>query len=141
MIEETEMHELLRGFEDLTLPKARWTHLAHVAVALVYTRAMGAEHAAPAMRARLRAYNTAVAGNADGYHETITFAWIALLDDFLRGVDRERPPHELFERALEHAADKQFLLRFYSEAVLTSAEARSCYMPPDVAPLAWPRER
>jgi len=51
--------ELLRRFEDLTLPLAQWTHRAHVQVAYAYLSAHPFDEALDRMRRGIRAYNAA----------------------------------------------------------------------------------
>jgi len=123
--------EFLTAFEDTTLPREEWTHLAHVRMAFLYlTRSPTAADALDEIRRRIQAYNLSK-GNPRGYHETITVAFARLVDDALRresildfeGLRAARP--DLF------ASD--VLLRFYSRERLYSAEARAVFVEPDGA--------
>jgi hypothetical protein len=70
---------LAAGLLDRSLPKDQWTHAAHLVATLhlVRTRDAGLERDLPGI---IRAYNVAVGGVNDdhnGYHETITQAYLA----------------------------------------------------------------
>src|SRR5215217_8731904 len=88
----TDVPELIRAFENCTLPKAHWTHQAHLTVAHHYLWHYSREEATRRMRNGIRRYNLSQ-GNPTAYHETITLAWIAILDRELRQRQR-MPPME-----------------------------------------------
>jgi hypothetical protein len=70
-----EVERLVARFEDGTLPKAEWTHRAHLAVALWYGTRLPFEEALVAMRDGIQRNNAAhgvVTTPTGGYHETIT---------------------------------------------------------------------
>ncbi len=76
---------LLAAFTAGTLPGAAFTHATHVRVAFLFLRThadFGA--AAPAFRAALRRY-VAGLGAADRYHETLTWAYLALCQERMEG--------------------------------------------------------
>jgi hypothetical protein len=74
-------------------------------------------------------------GSPDGYHETITVAFVRVIASRMEGGDyptfRERNP-ELFDRTLTA------LLRHYTKERLHSPEARRAFIEPDVKPLPLP---
>ena len=75
---EEELDDFLTAWEAGTLPKAEFTHAAHVAVAVCYTWTRTPAEALPWLRERISAFNAAVGGQntADaGYHETLTRFW------------------------------------------------------------------
>lgn len=74
--DDAEIERLVRDFEALSLPRANWTHRAHLAVGVHYVRHWGLDGALQRMRERLQAYNLAC-GDPDGYSETITAAYLA----------------------------------------------------------------
>ncbi|MFS6827277.1 hypothetical protein [Cyanobium sp. ATX-6F1] len=77
-----EIEALVVAFEAGTLPRARWTHEAHLVVALKTLEQRPFNAALEHLRTRIRAYNEATGtANSDhsGYHETLTV-------HFLRGV-------------------------------------------------------
>ena len=73
--EDAEIEQLVGAFESLSLPRANWTHRAHLAVGVYYLRHRGLEGALQQMRERIKAYNLAC-GDPDGYSETITTTYL-----------------------------------------------------------------
>ena len=135
---ESEIDEFLAAFEGGTLPKARWTHGAHLLTGACYVHQLGEVAATERMRHCLRRYNEAVGGrNTDtsGYHETITVIWIKLLKKLLR----DSAPIARAEFAQIAVArfenDRSILQRYYDFDVVTSVEARRRWVPPTLAPL------
>jgi len=133
---ELSIDDLVRGFEDTTLPKAPWTHAAHLRVALKYVMELGANQAARKMRASIKRYNAAVGGDPSAYHETITLAWIAVLDAFVRA--RPRASYDELAAAVVAECNKHYLLRFYAKDTLMSDEARARWVAPDLATITFP---
>ena len=138
--------EFLEQFEICTLPYEEWTHRSHIKVGYLYVRDNPFEQAMQKMRDGIRAYNAANAQQVKiGYHETITRAFLHLI--------RARVPHieasdgldaDGFCEAHPDLLDKRILSRFYSDALLRSADARSRFVPADLSPLPAPvktRER
>jgi len=75
-------HELLKQFEDLTLPFEQWTHRAHVKVAYLYLSRYPFAEAVDRMRRGIKAYNAAnhrPEGPDQGYNETTTVAFLHLI--------------------------------------------------------------
>lgn len=127
------------GLLACTLPKAEWTHEAHLAA----TTYLVLEHPEidldAALPGLIRAYNESVGGVNDdtqGYHDTITRAYLHGVRMFLRGVDRRRPIHELVNDLLRSPTGRRdWPLRFWSKMRLMSVEARRGWVEPDLAPL------
>ncbi|MGR4864829.1 hypothetical protein [Caulobacter sp. LARHSG274] len=124
---------------DHSLPKAQWTHAAHLVATLrlVRTRDAGLERDMPGI---IRGYNVAVGGVNDdhnGYHETITQAYLAAIRAFVAALPAGISDGEAAERLLATPmGDKQWPLRFWSRERLFSVEARRGWVAPDLAPLA-----
>jgi hypothetical protein len=132
---DVEIESLVRTFEAGTLPKPEWTHRAHLTVALWYLRRHPRAEATRRIRDGIKSYN-ARHGNAAGYHETITLAWVALVDRFLDEHDHGQPLSTLAGSLLVAIGDKDHLLAYYSEKALKSEEARRGWVPPDLRPFA-----
>lgn len=132
MTTDAEIEELVRGFEDCTLPKTRWTHHAHLTVALWYLRRHPREEAARRMRDGIRRYNHSVGGSPTAYHETITLAWLAVIGRFLGAAERAESDAELTRQLVAACGDRDHLLRYYSRAALFSEDARQRWVPPDL---------
>ena len=129
---DPEIESLIRRFEDGSLPKSEWTHARHLVMALWYIRRHGRDEATPRIRDGIRRYNERQ-GNLTGYHETVTLAWVAVIERFLSGRDRNAPLSVLAGELLDEYGDKDYLLRFYSKERLLSDEARVRWVAPDRA--------
>ena len=128
------LDDLVAKFLARTLPKAQWTHLAHLRVGAWHVDRFGTYEAIERLRRGIRALNDVHGTRNDdrsGYHETITIAYVRLLAVFLaasRASTFEERTRELLTGPL---ADKDFLLRFWSRDVLFSASARAAWVAPD----------
>jgi hypothetical protein len=133
-----EMFELLRRFEDCTLPREGWTHAAHLTVALWHLLQYDWPEAVARVRAGIKRYNAAHGIRTTptgGYHETLTIFWLRAVRAYL---DAERNE----ARALVHLAnelaathDKGLPLSYYTRDRLFSPEARAAWVEPDLRPL------
>lgn len=131
---DREFEQFIAAFESLTLPKPRWTHPAHLAVALWYLSRETPERALVIVRHNIRAYNTSVGTVNDdynGYHETLTQL-------FLRGVSAHVAQHsqvplrESLTALLRSPMGRSdWPLRFYSKDRLFSIAARRDWIEPD----------
>ncbi len=81
------------------------------------------------IRQGIRRYNERQ-GNLTGYHETITLAWAAVIERFLRRQNRDRTVSSLVAELLAECGDREYLLRFYTRG-LFSDEARVQWVTPD----------
>jgi hypothetical protein len=134
--------EIVRVGEGLlarTLPRADWTHEAHLAATTwLLTRRPDVDIDA-ALSGIIRAYNESVGGVNDdtqGYHETITRIFLHGARLFLVEADLHEPLHKLVnELLLSPMGRRDWPLRFYSPARLFSVEARRNFVPPDVGAL------
>jgi len=132
---EPEIDAFLAAFEHCTLPKSRWTHSAHLFTGACYVHAHGCKHATDLMRERIRRYNIAVGGQntpTSGYHETITVAWIKLLDR----LHRDSAPitrAEFAALAIERFSnDRNPFRQYYDYDLAASTEARLSWVPPNL---------
>jgi hypothetical protein len=133
-----EVVRLVARFEDCTLPKAEWTHRAHLAVALWYASRLPAGEALAAIRRgihRLNAAHGVVATQTGGYHETITRAYMQLVGRFVDEDDADGGWQSRVDRLLERLGERDLLLAWYSRERLMSPAARAGWVEPDLAPL------
>jgi hypothetical protein len=137
--DESGIDTFIAAFEDGTLPKARWTHGAHILTGACYVHSFGEQAAIDRMRANVSAYNLAVGGQntpTSGYHETVTILWIKIL----AGFRREHPSisrASFANLAVEHfAPQRDILSRYYDFDIVASQEARRAWLPPTLLPLA-----
>jgi hypothetical protein len=136
-----DIERLVREFIDCTLPKAQWTHEAHLRVGLWHGLRYPQDASLNLLRQRIRAYNESVGGinsPTAGYHETITHFYVAVIERFLCGVDRRRPVDELAAELIARFGARDLPLRHYSHALLFSTDARLYWREPDLAPLPAP---
>ncbi len=139
--------EFLTAFEEASLARTKWTHEAHVRVAWLYLTQnppptalervrQGIQKLNAEFRRKARLVCSAVYGkksSTDGYHDTITVAFVTLIASRLQPVEdfptfRDRNT-DLFDRTLP------VLLQHYSPHRLSSVEARKAFLEPDLKPL------
>jgi phosphoribosylanthranilate isomerase len=130
---------LVAALLDRTLPKAEWTHHAHLRAGLWMVRTYGAEAAVARLRVAIRNYNVAVGGeNTDsaGYHETLTRAYVHWIAHFLASDDSGATDLDVAGDALiARYGDRELPYHYWSRERLMSVEARRAWIPPDLAPL------
>jgi len=123
--------DLLRQFEACTLPPSQFPHREHVRVGWAYLRRMPLTDALTTFRAGLRAF-AAAAGKPERYHETITWAYLLIIQDRIaRG--RSGDSWEAFAAANPDLilSGRQLLERYYRPETLESALARAHFLWPD----------
>jgi len=85
-VTETGVAEFITGIEACRLPKARWTHQAHLIAGVWYASKYPAEQALPLSRERIKAHNESVgtaSTDSSGYHETITCLYMTVIAEHL----------------------------------------------------------
>ncbi|MFC7497879.1 hypothetical protein ACFQRC_01435 [Enterovirga sp. GCM10030262] len=119
-----------------TLPRAEWTHEAHLATCLwllLERPEILPERDLPAL---IRRYNESVGGVNDetqGYHETITQISIRGARAFLARTDAKLPLAEKVNALLRAPqGQRDWPLRFYTPERLFSKEARLGWVEPDL---------
>lgn len=124
------------GLLDRTLPKAEWTHEAHLAACLFLLAERREIDLPRELPGVIRTYNVAVGGVNDdtqGYHETLTQLYIRGVGAFLG----EHPDGGLYERVncmlSSELGRRDWPLRFYSRERLFSVAARRDWIEPDIA--------
>ena len=127
------------GLLKRSLPRPEWTHEAHLAATtwlLLRHPEINLDSELPGL---IRRYNESVGGvNSDheGYHDTITKAYLHGIRLFLREADRGEPVHELVNALLHSPMGRRdWPLRFWSKERLMSVEARRGWVEPDIAAL------
>jgi hypothetical protein len=133
---DREALELCAAFLDTTLPKAAWTHRAHLTVGLWHLVEFGLAESRIRVPVAIRRYNAAV-GTEDtptsGYHETITQLYLSVIDRFR--LESEPAGFGHWANLLyERLGDRKLPLLFYSEDRLWSVEARTTWVAPDKGP-------
>jgi hypothetical protein len=136
---DAEIVRIGEGLLARTLPRADWTHEAHLAATTwLLTRRPDIDVDAK-LPGIIRAFNESVGGVNDdtqGYHETITRLFLHGVRLFLGETDADEPLYELVNALLlSPMGRRDWPLRFYSAERLFSVEARRHFVPPDLAPL------
>ena len=134
-----EILTLVRRFDDCTLPRAEWTHAAHLTVALWNLLQFDWPEAAARVRRGIQRYNAAhgiAPTPTGGYHETLTLFWLRFVGSFLEGERNEARALVSLANELAATADRSLPLVYYTRERLFSAEARAAWVEPDLRPLA-----
>jgi hypothetical protein len=141
-MKDLSLDQLIAGFQACTLPLDAWTHQAHLRVGAWHVHHLGAEAALATLRAgisRLNESHGTINSAQGGYHETITTAYVRLLELFLATFGAGVPLDErLAALVASPLGDRSILLRYWSRERLMSAEARAAWLAPDLAPLVLP---
>ena len=127
----------LKTFEDCTLPSAEWKHRAHLKVAYLYLCALPFPEALNRSRRNIQRYNAATHTPENlerGYHETLTVAWLRLVQCALEASGPAASADEFLERE-SHLLNSRALRFFYSHDRLISWQAKGEFVEPDLASL------
>lgn len=122
-------------FLDRRLAKAEWTHEAHLATGawLIIERPdVDPERDLPDL---IRGYNESVGGvnsDSEGYHETITQAYIRGVRSALERSEGRGLADRVNALLKEPEGRRDWPLRFYSPERLFSKEARLGFVEPDL---------
>ena len=127
------------GLVTRTLPRPEWTHEAHLAATTYLILKHPEIDLDSELPGLIRRYNESVGGvnsDSEGYHDTITRAYLHGIRLFLSEADRTDPIHELVNELLHSPMGKRdWPLRFWSRERLFRVEARRGFVPPDLAAL------
>jgi hypothetical protein len=132
--------ELLRAFEECTLPFDQWTHRAHVRVAYLYATAYSFEEAMAKTRAGIQKYNKAnnrPEGPEQGYNETTTHALLHLVAAVAAAYKQTHRVSNAEEFCDMHPQlmSKQVLRFFYSPQRRMHPLAKTTFVEPDLTAL------
>lgn len=135
---DTEIEAIVLGFESCTMPDSEFSHRAHMVVALSYLHhsQLSVTEAAERMRAGLYRFLDHYGNDRQKYNETITLFWIKLVRGFMnRAGTQERPLAGLASELAATHPDSRFIYDYYSKELLSSDEARTSWVEPDLKPL------
>ncbi|MEO5938366.1 MAG: hypothetical protein ABIQ43_05085 [Sphingomonas sp.] len=125
------------GLLARTLPTAEWTHEAHLASCLWLLVERPDIDPERDLRAIISGYNESVGGVNDttqGYHHTITMAFLAGVRAFLTRCDLALPLAAKVNALLASPEGRRdWPLTLYSRDQLFSVDARMGYVVPDLA--------
>jgi len=124
------MHDedFLRALESCDLPEKEFDHAAHVRAAYLYLQSKDFATALYRVRRSIRTY-AAHLGNVNLYHETITVAYVALIQQHIceRG---NGGGWAAFAQDDPDLLNKNLLRAFYPAEQLNSAVAREIFLLP-----------
>ena len=133
---DADIEHIGEGLLARTLPRADWTHEAHLGATtylLLKRPDLDVDKQLPDI---IRSYNESVGGvnsDTEGYHETITRAFVRGVRLFLAEADLTQPLHEIVnELLLSPMGRRDWPLRFYSPERLFSTAARRDFIRPDL---------
>jgi hypothetical protein len=136
----SEIEAVVHGFQWCTLARERWTHAAHLTIALWYHLRLPWPDAEKLIRIGIQRFNAAhgiVTTPTGGYHETMTLFWILMVRRYLDEVGKEKlPALTLFNRLIERCGRRELPFEYYSRERLMSDEARSTWVEPDLKELS-----
>jgi hypothetical protein len=139
---ELTLDDFIRRFESQTLPKTEWTHAAHVRIGGCYVLAHGPATALQELRVGIRRLNEShgvVNSDTNGYHETLTCFWVAVIGRFLaeyQGAHPRTTRATLIEALVEHLGQRSALFEdYWTIDVARSVAARRHWVAPDKLPL------
>jgi len=128
------LDELVAAFRGAALPRAEWTHAAHLGVGAWHVHHFGAEAALGLLRAGITQLNErhgTASSSSSGYHETITAAYVRLIEVFLSTFEVGAPLERRVEALLASPlGQRSALLEFWSRERLMSPAARAAWCRP-----------
>lgn len=130
--------ELLERFRAGSLTRLEWCHRVHVRVAYLYLTQAPYDAALDRVRRGILALNESFGARSSpdgGYHETLTCAWMHLVDRAMKQSNERAGDSEAFLAAHPELAQKEAIYDYYSPERLATVEARTSYVDPDVKPL------
>lgn len=136
---DAEIVRIGEGLLDRSLPRADWTHEAHLAACLWLLRERPDIDVPARIRTIISTYNEAVGGVNDdtqGYHDTITHCFVRAVSMHLVECSPEmRLADTVNALLLSPRGRREWPLGFYSRERLFSVEARRNFVQPDLVAL------
>ncbi len=132
-----EIRQLGEAMLACTLPKAQWTHEAHLATCLWLLLERHDIDIDRDIGTFIRRYNVSVGGVNDdrqGYHETITRCFVSGARQYLARSGELELLAAVNGLLLAPEGNRDWPLRSYSRERLFSAEARLAFVEPDLPP-------
>jgi len=137
--DNADIQRIGEGLLARTLPRADWTHEAHLAATLWLIRDRPDIDVDARIATIISRYNESVGGvndDSQGYHDTITHVFVAGIRLHLAERPAEEPLANAVNSLLASPMGKRdWPLRFYSRDLLFSVAARREFVAPDLAPL------
>jgi hypothetical protein len=136
---DAEIERIGEGLIARDLPRADWTHEAHLAACVYLLRNRADIDVDAEIGGIIARYNESVGGVNDdtqGYHETITRAYVHGVRLHLTGRSSHEPLADAVNALLQSSIGRRdWPLNFYSRDKLLSVAARREFVAPDLAPM------
>jgi len=129
--------EFLRALESCTLPESEFGHHAHVRAGYLYLKQSDFAEALDRIRRSIRAY-AAYHGKPDRYHETITVAYLSLIQPCIFECG-DAGGWTAFAQRNPQLFNPELLGQFYERDVLESNMARRVFLLPRSKPFRGAR--
>ena len=134
---EPQLHKFVEAWKAGKLPRAEWTHSAHVAMAAYFAFDHAAEATFAIMKACILHHNTSVGTpntEDNGYHETLTRFWSSEIGDFVRSGHFASRLEAVRAAVSAFGSDRDRFRLFYSFDVVRDRRARREWIAPDREP-------
>jgi hypothetical protein len=132
---DEDIANLIEGFTTRTLPAAHWTHEAHLITGLWFNYNCSELETICYLRSGIISYNIDSGGENTperGYHETLTLFWCRVLNSFVKN-NKGLTLVELCDKFLKTEwSSKELPLKYYTQQVLFSLQARAIWVPPNL---------
>jgi len=127
----------VQAFESCAIPLSEWSHRSHIRMAWIYLRLLPPAEAIAEVRTGLQRFVAAHAvpdSLERGYHETITVAWMRLVESAMTH-HCQCDSSDAFCDAMPHLLCQTLLRVFYSRDRIRTPAAKAGFIPPDLAEL------
>ncbi|WP_338426716.1 hypothetical protein [Sphingopyxis kveilinensis] len=135
---DSDIHALGEGLLACTLPRAAWTHEAHLAACLWLLTERSNIDIDAEIGTIIRRFNESVGGVNDdrqGYHDSITRTYVAGVRLFLSETAETGLTARVNALLFSDMGRRDWPLRFYGRELLFSVAARRGFVEPDLQPL------
>lgn len=135
---DEDIRALGEGLLACSLPREAWTHEAHLGACLWLLTERPDIDVDAQIATIIRRFNESVGGVNDdtqGYHDSITSAYVAGVRSFLSETEETELAERVNAMLLSDVGRRDWPLRFYSRELLFSVPARRGFVEPDLAPL------
>ena len=141
LVRDSDIRAIGDGLLACTLPRAAWTHEAHLGACLWLLTERPDVDVDARIAGIIRRFNESVGGVNDdhqGYHDSITRAYVAGVRLFLSETRETELAARVNAMLLSDVGRRDWPLRFYTRELLFSVAARRGFVEPDLAPLPRP---
>lgn len=138
VVTNTRIFRVITGLRDRSLPKAEWTHHAHLAAGAALIGELGLNAAETAMPSMIRSYNEALGGkntDSEGYHHTLTLFFLRKINAYLENAPDTPLPERVTQLLASPLAQSDYPLKYYTRELLFSVEARRDWVSPNLQPI------